>query len=103
MVPFVWSEDCLLHAPDAEVWVGVRMPATEVAERALRIRESLRAAGAEDIPATPHADDRLFEVHDAALLSYLRTAWDTWSAAGLPSNRVVPYVFAHEGLARAPV
>ena len=44
-------------------------------------------------------------VHDAALLEYLRTAWDEWAEAGLPDDpgqdRVVPYVFAHPGLTRA--
>lgn len=28
-LPVVWSDDCLLHKPAAEIWVGVRTPATE--------------------------------------------------------------------------
>jgi acetoin utilization deacetylase AcuC-like enzyme len=54
------------------------------------------------VAAEAHADDDLLAVHDAPLLDYLRTAWDEWDAAGLPSDpgqdRVVPYVFAHPGL-----
>jgi len=94
VVPFVWSDDCLRHEPAAEIWVGVRTPATELPERAARIREALRAVGAREVPATAHPDDALLAVHDPALVEFLRTAWEEWSALGLPSDRVVPYVFA---------
>ncbi|HZT85487.1 MAG TPA: histone deacetylase family protein [Gaiellaceae bacterium] len=101
---FVWSDDCLLHEPGAEVWVGTRTPATEVPARALAIREALAAAGAREFAAVPHDDSALLTVHDPALVEFLRTAWDEWAAADLPSDRVVPYVFAREGLTggRAP-
>jgi len=98
VVPFVWSDDCLRHEPAAEIWVGVRTPATELPERASRIREALVAAGAREVPATAHPDDALLAVHDPALVEFLRTAWEEWSALGLPSDRVVPYVFAREEL-----
>ena len=98
MLPFVWSDECLRHEPGAEIWVGVRTPATELPERALRIREALLAAGAREVPAAAHPDDALLAVHDPALLDFLRTAWDEWAALGLPSDRVVPYVFAREEL-----
>jgi acetoin utilization deacetylase AcuC-like enzyme len=98
MVPFVWSDDCLLHEPGAEIWIGVRTPATELPERTLRIREALVAAGAREIAAVPHSDDALLAVHDPALVEFLRTAWDEWAALGLPQDRVVPYVFAREEL-----
>jgi len=98
MMRFVWSDDCLRHEPAAEIWVGVRTPATELPERASRIREALVAAGAREVPATAHPDDALLAVHDPALVEFLRTAWEEWSALGLPSDRVVPYVFAREEL-----
>jgi acetoin utilization deacetylase AcuC-like enzyme len=98
MLPFVWSDDCLRHEPEAEIWVGVRTPATEVAARAVAIRGSLIAAGAREVAATPHEDSALLAVHDPALVEFLRTAWDEWSAASLPSDRVVPYVFARPEL-----
>jgi len=97
-VIFVWSDDCLRHEPAAEIWVGTSTPATEVPERAARIRAALLAAGAEEVTATPHDDDALLAVHDASLVEYLRTAWDEWSSASLPADRVVPYVFAHREL-----
>jgi acetoin utilization deacetylase AcuC-like enzyme len=98
MLPFVWSDDCLRHEPDAEVWVGVRTPATEMPARALAIREALRAAGAREVAVVAHDDSALLAVHDPELVQFLRTAWDDWSAAELPSDRVVPYIFARSEL-----
>jgi len=104
MLPFVWSDDCLRHEPEAEVWVGVRTPATELPARALAIREALVAAEAPEVASGAHDDSALLAVHDPALVEFLRTAWDRWSAASLPSDRVVPYVFARSELTggRAP-
>jgi acetoin utilization deacetylase AcuC-like enzyme len=98
MLPFVWSDDCLRHEPNGEVWVGVRTPATEVPPRAIAIRQALVAAGAREVAATEHDDSALLAVHDPALVEFLRTAWDDWSATALPSDRVVPYVFARSEL-----
>src|ERR1700751_2789783 len=104
MLPFVWSDDCLRHDPEAEVWVGVRTPAAEVPARAVAIRGELVAAGAREAASVAHDDSAVLAVHDPALVEYLRTAWDEWSAAALPSDRVVPYVFAPSELTsgRAP-
>ena len=44
-MPVVWSDDHRLHDPGGEVWVGVRIPGTELPERAERIREALDGAG----------------------------------------------------------
>jgi acetoin utilization deacetylase AcuC-like enzyme len=98
MLPFVWSDDCLRHDPRAEVWVGTSTPATEVAERVQTIRAALLEAGAREIAAAPHDDSALLAVHDPALVEFLRTAWESWSEADLPSERVVPYIFARAGL-----
>jgi acetoin utilization deacetylase AcuC-like enzyme len=104
MLPFVWSDDCLLHEPEAEVWVGVRTPATEVPARAVAIRGELVTAGAREVASAAHDDSAVLAVHDSALVEYLRTAWEDWSAASLPSDRVVPYIFARSELTsgRAP-
>jgi acetoin utilization deacetylase AcuC-like enzyme len=98
MVSFVWSDDCLRHEPDTEVWVGTRTPATEVPARAVAIHEALLEVGAHEVPDVAHDDAALLAVHDPALVEFLRTAWNAWSAAGLPSDRVVPYVFARSEL-----
>jgi acetoin utilization deacetylase AcuC-like enzyme len=96
--PFVWSDECLRHEPEAEVWVGTRTPATEVPARAVAIRGELVAAGAREVAAVQHDDSALFAVHDSTLVEFLRTAWEEWDAADLPSDRVVPYFFARTEL-----
>ena len=108
-LPVVWSDECLRHDPDAEVFVGVRMPAVEVAARVERIREALVAAGAPTVAAEPHGDEALLAVHDAALVEWLRGAWAEWELSGLcddpGQNRVVPYNFMRRGVGarREPV
>jgi acetoin utilization deacetylase AcuC-like enzyme len=98
VVPFVWSDDCLRHEPQAEIWIGTSTPATEVPARALAIRDALLDVGAQEVAAAPHDDSALLAVHDLALVEFLRTAWEHWSAADLPAERVVPYVFARDEL-----
>ncbi len=100
-LPVVWSDDCLRHDPDGEVFVGVHTPAVEVAARVERIREALEAAGARVVSAERHGDEALLAVHDAALVEYLRDAWAEWERSGLRDdpgqNRVVPYNFSRRG------
>ncbi len=98
MLPFVWSDDCLRHEPEAEVWVGTRTPATEVPARLVAIRGELLSSGAREVAAQAHDDSALLAVHDPALVEFLRTTWDEWESARLPSDRVVPYVFARKEL-----
>jgi acetoin utilization deacetylase AcuC-like enzyme len=106
-MPVVWSDDCRLHDPAAEIWIGVRTPAVETAARTDAILEALRAAGGQTVPAEQHEDGRLLAVHDSGLFEYLASAWADWEQAGLPvdpgQGRVVPYVFAHSALTQSPV
>jgi acetoin utilization deacetylase AcuC-like enzyme len=106
-MPVVWSDLHRLHDPGGEVWVGVRTPGTELPQRVERIRAAVAADGARFVDAQRHDDDALLAVHDAALTEYLAGAWREWEAAGLTvdpgQDRVVPYVFAHVGLAEGPV
>jgi len=105
-MPVVWSDRHRQHDPGGEVWVGVRIPGTEVPERADRIRDALTAAGGQFFGAARQRDDAVLAVHDRALIDYLSTAWDEWERAGLPTepgqDRVVPYVFPHPGLGVEP-
>ncbi len=98
----VRSDACLAHVPGAEIWVGVRTPGTEVAERAARIETALRGAGHRVVEAVPHDDDVLLRVHDARLVEHLRTVYDRWVAAGFPDepgqDRVVPYLIPSAGM-----
>jgi acetoin utilization deacetylase AcuC-like enzyme len=101
-LPVVWSEDCLLHRPDGEVWLGVWEAGTEVPERAGVLLAAVRSAGAPVVPARRHGAAALGSVHDAALIEYLATCWRDWEAGGYVAEhgrrRVVPYVFPTAGL-----
>jgi acetoin utilization deacetylase AcuC-like enzyme len=96
-LPVVWHEDCLLHQPAGEVWLGVREDGTEVPERATVILHSLSSAGATVVPAAGHDHDALLAVHDRALVEHLATIWTDWESGRYPADygrdRVVPYVF----------
>jgi len=100
--PLVWSDECLRHDPRAEIWVGVRTTATEVAERARVVRDAVLDAGAPLVPTVPQGDDLLLTVHDPALVEHLRTVHGEWVAAGFPDDpgqdQVVPYVFPTPGM-----
>ena len=100
--PVVRSEACLLHVPGAEIWVGVRTPGTEVAERAVRIESVLRAAGHPVADGVPHDDDVLLRVHDPRLVEHLRTVYARWVQAGFLAtpgqDRVVPYLVPSAGM-----
>ena len=97
-MPIVWDERCRLHEPGAEVFVGLATPGTEVPARA----DALLAVLGDTVPAQPHDDEMLLEAHDRELVAYLESAWESWNAAGIPDDpgqrRVVPYVFAHDGI-----
>lgn len=96
-LPVVWSEDCLRHAPGAEIWLGLRMPDDERPERATIIRDAVRGAGARIVEAAAHDDAVLTAVHDPGLVAFLRGAHADWLAAGLHDDPgqdlVVPYLF----------
>jgi acetoin utilization deacetylase AcuC-like enzyme len=96
-IPVVWSSRTRLHVAGAEVWVGVRIPGTEVPERVDLIRDTLVEAGHPLVEAGAHDDEVLVAVHDAALVEHLQTVYPTWVEAGFlddpGQDRVVPYVF----------
>src|SRR4051795_4174270 len=97
-VTMVWSADVLHHVPDAEIWVGVRTPGTELPDRAEVLRAAVVGAGATEVDAEAHDDALLDAVHDPAMTRWLREAWDLWVGAGFDrdpgQDRVVPYLFA---------
>jgi acetoin utilization deacetylase AcuC-like enzyme len=104
-MPVVWDERCRLHDPAGEVFVGVRTPGTEVRGRLDAITTALTDARL--VAAEPHDDEVLLDVHDEALVDFLSTAWENWDASRVRADpgqdRVVPYVFAHVGLASRPL
>ena len=105
-MPVVWHEDCLLHQPGGEVWLGLREDGTEVPERATVILQTLTGAGAHVVPPPGHDDAALLAVHDRALVEHLATIWADWDAGGYPArygrDRVVPYVFPTAAMLAGP-
>jgi acetoin utilization deacetylase AcuC-like enzyme len=101
-IPVVWTDAHGRHDPDVGIWIGIRLPADELPERAEAIRSALEGAGASVVHAEPHPDDALHAVHDPRLVSFLREAWAAWEAAGLPEDpgqdSVIGYIFPTPGL-----
>lgn len=101
-IDVAWSPTTRQHVPSAEIWVGVRTPGTEVAERVEVIVDALLDAGHRLVEADAHDDTVLAAVHDPALLEHLATVYDRWVASGIPEevgqDRVVPYVFPTEAM-----
>jgi acetoin utilization deacetylase AcuC-like enzyme len=101
-MPVVWDEDCLLHRPAGEVWLGLREDGTEGPDRATVILQRLTEAGVRVVPAAGHDDSALLAVHDQALVQHLATIWTDWEAGGYPADhgrdRVVPYVFPTDAM-----
>ncbi|MFO7548029.1 MAG: histone deacetylase family protein [Acidimicrobiia bacterium] len=101
-MPVVATDRHRLHRPDGEVWVGVRIPGTEVPERAEVIRAALEPLGARVVEPTDHGLESILAVHDSSFVEFLATAWDRWAASGYPNDpgmdRVVPYAFPLPGM-----
>jgi len=101
-LPYVATELAGSHDPGGEVYVGVHTPGTELPARAERIEAALLGAGAHRVEAEPVADAEALALHDPALVTYLREAWDLWQGSGLAEDpgqeRVVPYLFPTPGM-----
>ena len=100
----VWSEGYLAHDANWLVWVGVRLPGDEEADRALIIKDALEQAGVPIVQAVAHDRSNIEAVHDPGMVDYLETAHQLWVEAGYPEepgvDRVVPYVFPHPAAVR---
>ena len=101
-IPVVYDRSHRFHEPGGEIWVGVRTPGTEVPERAERILEALRAAGARHLAGEGAPEEVALRFHDPEMVDWLRDAWGQWQESGLTEDpgqdRVVPYLFPHPGL-----
>ena len=101
-IPVTWSDAHRLHAPGTAVWVGARIDADELPQRAELIRATLEESGAPVVEAVPHPDEPLLAVHDDGLVDFLRTAWENWQAGGMPEaagvDDLVGYIYPTAGL-----
>lgn len=81
----VYSPRHLAHDIDTETYMGVGVPANEVAERAERIRAALEADGGFAIVApTDHGEAPITAVHDPGLVRFVETAWSELRAQNVP-------------------
>jgi acetoin utilization deacetylase AcuC-like enzyme len=81
----VYSPRHLAHDIDTETYMGVGVPANEVAERAERIRTALEADGGfAMVSPTDHGTAPITAVHDPGLVRFLETAWSELRAQNVP-------------------
>lgn len=111
-IPVVYSTDHKLHVPDGEIWVGVRIPGTELGDRGEAILAAVKSAGYPVLEPREIRDEELTAVHSSELIEFLRNAATDWSRSGYPADpgqdKVVPYAFPHPDLLcgeelRAPI
>ena len=96
-LPVVFPDKHVLHVPDGEIWVGVRIAGTELPSRGEVIAATLRQAGYPFFPPDEVSISDLTAVHSLDLVEFLSTAWSRWQASSYPvdpgQDRVVPYAF----------
>jgi acetoin utilization deacetylase AcuC-like enzyme len=81
----VYSPSHLGHDITHETFMGVAIPANEVAERAEIIRETLDADGGfPRSEPTEHGEGPITAVHDTGLVRFLSEAWSELRRQGLP-------------------
>jgi acetoin utilization deacetylase AcuC-like enzyme len=99
----VYTPRHLGHDIDTETYMGVGIPANEVAERAERIRQALEADGGFAIVGpTDHGEVPITAVHDPGLVRFLEAAWSQLRAQNVPraflSADTYPNVAMFEGM-----
>src|SRR4029077_7872956 len=72
----VYTPAHLAHDITTETFMGLSIPANEVAERAERIRDALMADGGfAFVEPTDHGEAPITAVHDPGLVRFLEVAW----------------------------
>ena len=81
----VYSPRHLAHDISSETFMGVEVPANEVAERAEKIRAALTADGGFTFTEpTEHGEAPITAVHDEGLVRFLQVAWSEVRAQMIP-------------------
>ena len=81
----VYTSAHLAHDITIETWMGMPIPANEVAERAERIRGALEADGGFTIESpTAHGEAPITAVHEPGLVRFLEEAWSKHRAQRIP-------------------
>ena len=86
----VYTPAHLAHDVSFETFLGLPIPANEVAERAEIIRSSLEADGGfESTSPTEHGEEPITAVHDPGLLRFLQEAWPALQREGFEREYLV--------------
>src|SRR3954469_20761581 len=81
----VYSPAHLAHDITSETFMGLSIPANEVAERAERIRNALLADGGFTFTEpTDHGESPITALHDPGLVRFLEVAWSEVRRQGIP-------------------
>jgi acetoin utilization deacetylase AcuC-like enzyme len=89
----------LQHDIVVETYLGVPVPANEVAERAERIRQALVADGGfELLDPAEHGLDPILAVHDPGLVSFLEDAWAGLRREAVPRSFLAPDCYPVVGM-----
>jgi acetoin utilization deacetylase AcuC-like enzyme len=104
----VYSPAHLLHDISVETYMGMPIPANEVAERAERIRTTLEADGGFAFaPPSEHGEAPITAVHDEGLVRFLEIAWSEHRAQRIDrpflSADTYPNRAMFEGMSEAAV
>jgi acetoin utilization deacetylase AcuC-like enzyme len=99
----VYSPRHLAHDIDTETFMGVAIPANEVAERGERIRTALEADGGfAFVDPADHGEAPITAVHDERLVRFLESAWSEVRAQAIPraflSADTYPNIAMFEGM-----
>jgi acetoin utilization deacetylase AcuC-like enzyme len=87
----VYSDAHLRHDITHETILGEEIPAYEVADRAVRIREALEDDGGFALePPTQHGLAPILAVHDEGLVRFLETAWDEFHRQAVERPSLIP-------------
>ena len=102
----VYTPAHLAHDVTHETYLGIAIPANEVAERAERIRAALAADGGfEVLGPTEHGLDPILAVHDPGLVRFVETAWSDLRRQGIGRSFLVadtyPVRAMFEGMSEA--
>ena len=81
----VYTPAHLAHDITVETFMGMPIPANEVAERAEKIRQALEADGGFPLVGpSEHGEDPIAAVHHPGLIRFLEVAWSEVRRQGLP-------------------
>jgi acetoin utilization deacetylase AcuC-like enzyme len=95
----VYTPAHLGHDVTLETYMGMAIPANEIAERAERIRAALLADGGfELIDPTEHGLDPILTVHDEGLVRFLETAWIELRRQMVPRSFLVADTYPNPAL-----